>query len=188
MMIDDPERPDPQQLRASADADPLLAEHVLDTLRGALRRERTLAERALVQLEAADWHVRLDPQSNSVAVLVRHLAGNLRSRWTDFLTTDGDKPERDRDGEFAISDATPEQLMAAWDEGWETLLATLEALTPADLMRTVTIRGEPHSVVQAIVRGLGHTAQHVGQILLLAKHLRGEAWQTLSIPTPKRGA
>lgn len=186
-MVDQPNRQDTAAAQVPADADLLLAEHVLDTLRNALRRERALAERALVQLEAADWHARLDPESNSIAVLVRHLAGNLRSRWTDFLSTDGDKPERDRDGEFAITDATPEELTAAWDEAWDTLLATLDALTPADLMRTVTIRGEPHSVVQAIVRGLAHTAQHVGQIVLLAKHLRGEAWQTLSIPTPKRG-
>ena len=187
MMSDDPTRLDAAAAQLPAGAHLLLAEHVLDTLGTALRRERTVAERALVQLEAADWHARLDPESNTVAVLVQHLAGNLRSRWTDFLTTDGDKPGRDRDGEFAITDAAPEALMAAWDEAWETLLATLEALTPADLMRTVTIRGEPHSVVQAIVRALGHTAQHVGQVLLLAKHLRGEAWQTLSIPTPKRG-
>lgn len=186
-MIDDPTRQGAAAAQVPADADLLVAEHVLDTLRNAHRRERALAERALVQLEADDWQARLDPESNSVAVLVRHLAGNLRSRWTDFLSTDGDKPERDRDGEFAITDATPEELMAVWDEGWDTLLATLDALTPTDLMRTVTIRGEPHSVVQAIVRGLGHSAQHVGQIVLLAKHLRGEAWQTLSIPTPKRG-
>lgn len=187
-MSDDPTRQDAAAAQVPADADLLLAEHVLDTLRNTLRRERTLAERALAQLEVADWHVRLDPESNSVAVLVQHLAGNLRSRWTDFLSTDGDKLERDRDGEFAITNATPAALLGVWEDGWDTLSATLDALTPADLMRTVTIRGEPHSVVQAIVRGLGHTAQHVGQIVLLAKHLRGESWQTLSIPTPKRGS
>jgi hypothetical protein len=169
---------DPQQL---------LAQHVLDTLRSGLRRQRALAERAFAQLEAADWHARLDVEGNSVAVVTRHLAGNLRSRWTDFLTTDGDKPDRDRDAEFAIDEAPPEALMALWDEGWDVALESLDALEPGDLARTVTIRGEPHSVVQAIVRSLDHTAQHVGQIVFLAKHLRGDAWQPLSIPTPRRG-
>ncbi len=165
-----------------------LARHVLDTLRSTMRRQRALAERALVQIEPGDWHARLDPEGNSLAILVKHLGGNLRSRWTDFLTTDGEKPERDRNGEFATEEAPAEALMDVWDEGWETALASLDALTAADLDRTVTIRGEPHSVVQAIVRSVDHTAQHVGQIVFLAKHLRGEAWQLLSVPTPRRGA
>ena len=178
----------PQAIEVAASPDLVLAQHLLDTLRSAMRRQRSLCERALAQLQPADWHVRLDVESNSVAIIVRHLAGNLRSRWTDFLTTDGDKPERDRVGEFTVTEATAEQLMAEWDEAWEIASATLEALVPSDLDRTVTIRGVPHSVAQAIVRNLEHTGQHVGQIVFLAKHLRGDAWQALSIPTPRREA
>jgi hypothetical protein len=187
-MIDDRSPDDPQTIEVVASPDLALAQHLLDTLRASMRRQRSLCERALAQLQPADWHVRLDVESNSVAIIVRHVSGNLRSRWSDFLTSDGDKPDRDRDGEFAVTDATPERLMAEWDESWEIASATLEALVPADLDRTVTIRGVPHSVAQAIVRNLEHTGQHTGQIVLLAKHLRGDAWQALSVPTPRRQA
>jgi len=160
--------------------------HLLDALRASYRDQRALGERALVQLERGDWHVRLDPESNSIAIIVRHLAGNMRSRWTDLLTTDGEKPWRDRDGEFAVTDDAPEALVGAWHAGWDLTLATLDALQPSDMAREVTIRGEPHSVAEAIVRQLAHYAQHVGQIVLLAKHLRGDEWRVLSLPTPRR--
>ena len=163
-----------------------LPAHLLDTLRAAYRRQRALGERALAQVEANHWHVCLDERSNSIAIIVRHMAGNMRSRWSDFLTSDGEKRERDRDAEFAVTDAPPEALMAEWDEGWEVALTALDALEPDDLSRVVTIRGEPLSVAQALVRQLEHYGQHVGQLLLLAKHLRGEAWRSLSIPTPRR--
>ena len=113
---------------------------------------------------------------------MKPLASNFRSRWTDFLTADGEKPDRHRDREFVVEDDdTREALMARWTEGWQRLTDTLDALTPADLVRTVTIRGEPHTVVEALSRGLAHTAYHVGQIVLLAKHYAGADWQTLSI-------
>ncbi len=146
------------------------------------RAQKTMAERAMAQLEPREWHATIDPESNPISVIVRHLAGNLRSRWRDFLTTDGEKPDRDRDDEFEATTLTPEALLADWDDGFGVALATLEALTPADLERTITIRGEPHNVVRAILRNYDHTAHHVGQIVMLAKHWRGERWQTLTIP------
>ena len=163
-------------------------EHLLDTLRASYRDQRALAERALDQLESDDWHVRLDAESNSIAIVVRHLAGNMRSRWTDLLTSDGEKPWRDRDGEFALTDDAPEALLEAWHGGWDLTLASLDALRPSDMAREVTIRGEPHSVAEAVVRQLVHYAQHVGQIVLLVKHLRGDDWRGLSLATPRRGA
>jgi hypothetical protein len=162
--------------------------HLLDALRASYRDQRALAERALVQLERDDWHARLDPESNSIAIVVRHLAGNMRSRWTDLLTTDGEKPWRDRDGEFAVTDDAPEALLGAWHAAWDLTLEVLDALHPSDMAREVTIRGERHSVAEAVVRQLAHYAQHVGQIVMLAKHLRGDAWRALSLPTPRRGA
>ncbi len=154
----------------------------LESLRRRFAVYRAQAERALAQMDDAAFAERLgavDP----AAILVKHIAGNLRSRWTDFLTTDGNKPDRDRDGEFELTEAdTREALMAAWAEGWGRLEATLDALTPDDLARTVTIRAEPLSAVDALMRSLAHTASHVGQIVLLAKHAAGDDWQTLSIP------
>jgi hypothetical protein len=148
-----------------------------------LRSVKGLADRALAQVRDEDLTAALDPESNSLAALVLHLGGNLRSRWTDFLTTDGEKPDRDRDSEFepgaAVSRA---DLLARWEDGWGRLFATLAALTEEDLTRTVTIRAEPHSVVQAIERTLSHASYHVGQIVFLAKHLAGGGWQTLSVP------
>ena len=130
-----------------------------------------------------DLRVALDPESNSLAALLLHLGGSLRSRWTDFLATDGEKDDRDRDAEFEpAADATREQLLARWEDGWSRFFATLAGLTVDDLTRTVTIRAEPHTVVQAIDRSLTHAAYHVGQIVFLAKHLSGDAWRTLSVP------
>ena len=117
-----------------------------------------------------------------MSVIVRHLAGTLRSRWRDFLTRDGDQPDRDRDGEFETPSMSAEALLAEWEEGFAVALASLQALTPADLERTITIRGQPHNVVHAILRNYDHTAHHIGQIVMLAKHWRGDRWRTLTIP------
>jgi hypothetical protein len=127
----------------------------------------------------------LDNEGNSIAIIVKHMAGNMRSRWTDFLTTDGEKPDRNRDGEFADPPATREALMAEWENGWNRVFAAIEPLTDADLARKVTIRGEAHSVMQAINRQLAHYPHHAGQIVLLAKHFACDHWQSLSVPRNK---
>ena len=145
------------------------------------RSYRRTAEKALAQVDEGALFRQLDPESNSLAVIARHVGGNLRSRFTDFLTTDGEKPDRRRDGEFE-SPGSRAELMTGWETGWAALEGTLAALTPADLARTVTIRDEPHTVVRALLRALAHVALHVGQIVFLAKHLAGPGWQTLSIP------
>lgn len=144
---------------------------------------RDLADRAMAQVTDEQFFASLDAESNSIAVIVKHVAGNLRSRWTDFLTSDGEKPGRDRDSEFEMSDSTTRaELQEAWDYGWKTALDALNALTPEDLVKTVYIRSEPHSVVKAITRQLTHGAYHVGQIVFLAKHFASGTWQTLTIP------
>lgn len=141
------------------------------------------ADRALAQTADRAFFTQIDPESNSLAHLVKHLAGNARSRFTDFLTTDGEKPDRLRDEEFEVRpDDTRDALMAAWEAGWATLFATLDALVPDDLFREVRIRGEPHTVFGAIERQKEHYAYHVGQIVFLAKHLAGRTWAPLSIP------
>lgn len=144
--------------------------------------QKSLAERALDQLEPEDWHRVLDDGSNSVAVIVRHLAGNLRSRWRDFLTSDGEKADRQRDDEFEEGDHTVPSMLAEWEVGFSEVYGTLAGMTPADLNRTITIRGEELNVVRAMLRNLEHTSHHVGQIVMLAKHWRGDQWRTLSIP------
>jgi hypothetical protein len=157
----------------------------LGAVRDEFLRYRRLAEAAVAQLSPDEVVRSIDPESNSVAAIMQHIAGNLTSRFTDFLTTDGEKATRDRDAEFVTGTLEPESLARAWQEGWSTLFASLDALSPEDLERGVTIREEPHTVVAALERSLAHTAHHVGQIVFLAKHLRGSAWRTLSIP---RGA
>lgn len=143
---------------------------------------RTLAERAAAQVDDAAFFAALGAEENSIALLMKHMAGNLRSRFTDFLTSDGEKPDRNRDGDFEQAPADSRAaLLARWAEGWHILFDTLEALAPADLARTVTIRGEPHTVIQALSRQLVHQSQHAGQIVLLARHAAGATWQTLSI-------
>lgn len=154
----------------------------LDEVRSAYRAQKKLGDGALAQLEDADVHLLLDPESNSIAIIVKHLWGNMLSRWTDFLHSDGEKASRQRDAEFEEARATREQVMAWWEQGWAAALSALDALGPDDLGRTVTIRGEIHTVPRALLRQLTHYANHVGQIVLLAKHARGEAWATLSIP------
>jgi uncharacterized damage-inducible protein DinB len=144
---------------------------------------KAYSEKALQQVDDEQYFAALDAESNSLAVLVKHMAGNMRSRWSDFLTADGEKPDRDRDREFEISDRdTRESLTAAWEQAWERLFASLGGLTPEDLDRTVKIRGEPHSIAKAISRQIFHLSQHAGQIVFLAKHLRSAQWQTLTIP------
>jgi len=162
---------------------PELGRHLLDDVQLTFRKLRRQAEDALAQVDDAAFFRVLDPESNSLALIVKHVAGNQRSRWTDFLTSDGEKPDRHRDTEFEQTDDDGrDALMARWNAGWDLLAATLAALGPDDLTRPVTIRGEPHTVLQAIDRQLVHYAQHVGQIVFLAKHLAGPAWKTLSIP------
>ena len=150
------------------------------------RRYKGLAESAVAQIPEPALFEVLDEESNSIAMLLKHLAGNLLSRWTNFLTSDGDKPDRDRDAEFLTDPSdTKEKLLERWEAGWGCAFAALEALRPEDLERTVTIRGEPYTVLEAIHRNLTHTAYHVGQIVLLAKHSARSQWQTLSIPRGK---
>ena len=140
------------------------------------------AERAMDQLTGEQLSATLDPEMNSIAVIVKHMAGNMRSRWTDFLSSDGEKPNRNRDSEFVEPPATREALMQLWDEGWARVFSALAPLSEDDLSRTVSIRGEAHSVMQAINRQMAHYCGHIGQIIFLAKHLQYENWKSLSIP------
>jgi uncharacterized protein DUF1572 len=159
------------------------AAHYLDEARRQLRGHKRMGEAAMTQLRDKDFFATIDPESNSVAILVKHLAGNMRSRFTDFLTADGEKSDRHRDQEFEMNAATTrEEVMRWWEEGWARVFAALDPLKPEDAMRTVTIRGEPHTVLQAVNRQIAHYAQHIGQIVFLAKHLRSNEWKTLSIP------
>jgi hypothetical protein len=151
-----------------------------------LRKYRALAEGALAQVADADLFRALDPASNSIAIVMKHVAGNMRSRWRDFLTSDGEKPDRRRDSEFEVEATdTKAAILERWQRGWELLFETLAALSPDDLPRTVTIRGEAHTVLQAINRQLTHYAYHVGQIVFLARHFAGPRWKSLSIPRGK---
>jgi len=162
------------------------ATHYLEEARRQLRGHKRMGEGAMAQLRDEDFFVTLDPEANSIAILVKHLAGNMRSRFTDFLTSDGEKPDRFRDQEFELTSATKRaEVMKWWEEGWACVFAALDPLQPEDVMRTVTIRGEPHTVLQAINRQIAHYAQHIGQIVFLAKHFRSREWKTLSIPRGK---
>ncbi len=150
------------------------------------RKYKKLAEGALAQVEDADFFRTIDPESNSVALIVKHMAGNMRSRWTDFLTSDGEKADRNRDEEFEARAAdTRESLMAAWETGWALTFEAIAPLRPEDLLAEVRIRGEKHTVMQAAHRQLTHYAYHVGQIVLLARHFAGPRWTSLSIPKGK---
>jgi hypothetical protein len=163
-----------------------IATHYLDEARRQMRGQKRMGEGAMAQLRDEDFFVTLDAESNSVAILVKHLAGNMRSRFTDFLTSDGEKPDRFRDREFEVTSATTRtEITKWWDEGWACVFGALEALKPEDMMCTVTIRNEPHTVLQAINRQISHDAGHVGQIVFLAKHLRASEWKTLTIPRGK---
>ncbi|MGC1448733.1 MAG: DUF1572 family protein [Candidatus Sulfotelmatobacter sp.] len=162
------------------------ATHYLDEARRQMRGHKRMGEGAMSQLRDDDFFLTLDPESNSVAILVKHLAGNMRSRFTDFLASDGEKPDRFRDREFEVTgETTRAEVMRWWEEGWTCVLGAIEALRPEAVMRIVTIRGEPHTVLQAINRQIAHYAAHIGQIVFLAKHLRSSEWQTLTIPRGK---
>lgn len=155
----------------------------LDEARRSFRGLKRLAEGAMAQLGDEEMFRLIDPEANSVAQIVKHMAGNMRSRWTDFLTTDGEKPDRHRDSEFEMdANTTRGEVMAWWEHGWQLVFDAIAGLKSDDMGRTITIRGEPHTVLQAISRQIGHYSQHVGQIVFLAKHLKGPQWQSLSIP------
>ena len=149
------------------------------------RQYKKLAEDAMLQVRDEQLFAVLDNEMNSIAVIVKHMAGNMRSRWTDFLTSDGEKPDRNRDSEFIDPPSSRAALMQSWESGWRCLFEALEPLQDEDLSRTVRIRGEAHSVTQAINRQLAHYASHCGQIILLAKHFNHENWKTLSVPRGK---
>jgi hypothetical protein len=159
------------------------AAYLNDVLR-MYRNYKALGDGALAQVRAdADLHRRIDPDANSIAVVVKHVAGNLRSRFRDFLTADGEKPDRDRDAEFETTGTeSREEILAWWSEAWSIAMQALESLAPADLDRTIYIRGEAFLVVEALNRSITHTAYHVGQIITLARHVLGSEWRTLSIP------
>lgn len=150
------------------------------------RKLKALADEAIAQISKEDFFAGLDEESNSVAIIVKHLSGNMRSRWRDFLTTDGEKSDRNRDSEFMIgTHETRESLLEQWEAGWRLLFDAIAPLSSVDLGRTVYIRNEPHSVLRAINRQLTHYAYHVGQIVFLAKHLAAGHWQSLSVPRGK---
>jgi hypothetical protein len=165
--------------------DSLSTTYLADILRQ-FANYKSLGDKALAQVPDAHLHTELDANSNSIAVIVKHVSGNLRSRFRDFLTSDGEKPDRNRDAEFEPSAGAPkDEMLGWWNGGWTIALASIQALTPEDLHRTITIRGETFAVVEALNRSVGHTAYHVGQIVYLARHFAGDAWHTLSIPKGK---
>ena len=160
--------------------------HYLYEVRRQFRGHKRLAEGAIAQLKDEELFVTIDSESNSVAIIIKHMAGNMRSRFTDFLTADGEKPDRHRDQEFELNSAPSRaDIMRWWEEGWARVFSAIEPLTAEDLMRTVTIRDEPHTVLQAINRQLAHYSYHVGQIVFLAKHMCSKEWKSLSIPRGK---
>ncbi len=160
-----------------------LAEQYLADAIDTFRAYKKLAENALDQITDAEYFISIDEESNSIAVIMKHIAGNLISRWTDFLTSDGEKPYRNRDEEFVIGPGmTTAELKAYWERGWTTIFNELEALQPSDFDRTITIRGKEHAIVEAINRQLTHYAYHIGQIVFLAKHYRSTEWKSLSVP------
>ncbi|MGI8556174.1 MAG: DUF1572 family protein, partial [Pyrinomonadaceae bacterium] len=162
-----------------------ILQNFLDESIAAFRSYKKMAERAVEQVSDEEFFRLIDAESNSIALIVKHLGGNLRSRWTDFLKTDGEKPNRNRDAEFAETGDTRESLMQSWETGWQILFASLESLTTEDLEKIIQIRGEDFTALRAIIRSLSHAAYHVGQITFLAKHFRAEEWKTLSVPKNK---
>jgi len=160
-----------------------LGTHYLEDSIASLRAYKTMAEKALDQLKEEEFFVKLDPEANSIAVIMKHMAGNMFLRWTDFLTSDGEKPNRNRDLEFVIEPKTrKEDILAYWEKGWQQVFAALGPLTADDLGKKVLIHGEAHTVIQAINRQLMHYADHIGQIVFLAKHFRSSEWKSLTIP------
>ena len=163
----------------------MIEQQYLDDAHLQMRKLKAQADKAIAQIKDEDLFALIDPDANSIAIVMKHLAGNMRSRWTDFLTSDGEKPNRDRDSEFEVESDTPARLREQWDRAWTLVLDTIASLQPEDLDKTVYVRGEAHAVIEAINRQLTHYAAHVGQIVLLAKHFAGADWKTLSIPKGK---
>jgi hypothetical protein len=160
----------------------IAAEYLKDAL-SSFRAYKKLADKGIEQITDEEFFVTLDEEGNSIAVIMKHIAGNMLSRWTDFLTSDGEKPNRNRDMEFVIESGTKkEEVIAYWERGWQTVFGAVEPLKDEDFQRTVNIRGEAHTIVQAINRQLTHYAYHIGQIVFLAKHFRSTEWKSLSIP------
>ena len=158
------------------------AAYLKDVLRQ-YRMYKGYADKAIARVPEADLHTELDANSNSIAVIVKHVAGNLRSRFRDFLTADGEKPDRNRDGEFEMPDrVSRDEIMKWWEEGWAIVFGAIEAMTPDDLGRPITIRGEQYLAIEALNRSVAHTASHVGQIVYLARHFAGDSWTSLTIP------
>ena len=163
-----------------------MGQHYLDDALRRFRDYKKLAERAFAQISDEDFFRTLDEESNSIAINMKHMAGNMISRWTDFLTTDGEKPERNRDLEFVmLPETSKDDMLAYWERGWQCVFDAVEPLKPEDLMRTIRVRGQDHTVVQAINRQLAHYAYHVGQIVFLAKHFKSSEWKSLSVPKNK---
>ena len=159
------------------------SQHYLVDALQTFRDYKKLAERAFAQTADEDFFKTIDEESNSIAINIKHMAGNMLSRWTDFLTTDGEKPERNRDLEFVmLPETTRDDMLAYWEKGWACVFNAIKPLEADDLMRTVTIRGQDHTVIQAINRQIAHYAYHVGQIVFLAKHFKSSEWQSLSVP------
>jgi hypothetical protein len=164
----------------------MIDQYYLDDTRLQLTKLKGQADKAIAQVDDDKLFALLDPEANSIAIIMKHMAGNMRSRWTDFLTSDGEKPDRNRDGEFIVqSGETRAQILEAWEDGWKRVFASVSSLAAADLEKTIRIRGEAHTVLEAINRQVTHYAAHVGQIVLLAKHFAGAHWKTLSIPRGK---
>ncbi len=162
---------------------PDFASEYIDEVFRSLRGHKRLADSAMEQLSDEQFFATIDPESNSVAIIVQHVAGNLRSRFTDFLTTDGEKPDRNRDQEFVLTPKTLRaEVLSWWEQNWQVLFDVLNTLQAEDLGRTVTIRSQPHTVLQAVNRAIAHLSYHIGQIVLLAKHWKGAEWKTLSVP------
>ena len=166
--------------------DQVIQNYSADALQS-FRNYKKLAEKAIEQIDNEQFFETIDVESNSVAVIVKHVAANLLSRWTDFLTSDGEKDFRDRDAEFEMIGDTRESLMRFWEDGWQTLFDNIEPLTVDDFSKTITIRGESHTIVEAINRQLTHYAYHIGQIVFLAKHLKSVEWKNLSVPRNRSG-
>ena len=162
-----------------------LAEHYLKDAVRVFRGQKQLADGAAAQVSDEEFFRAIDAESNSIALIMKHMAGNMRSRWTDFLTSDGEKPDRRRDSEFLSEGEDRAAILERWEAGWRTVFDTLESLGPEDVGRTVTIRGEPHTVVEAVNRQLSHYGHHTGQIVFLAKHLKSSGWKTISIARRK---
>lgn len=166
----------------------MIEEILLESALKEFRDYKVLGDKTFAQLEEKDFHFQPNEECNSIAVIIQHLHGNMLSRWTHFLTEDGEKEWRQRDDEFEIHTFNREQLLKLWEEGWQVVLKTIESLKTEDLSKTIYIRSKPHNVVAAIQRQLTHYASHVGQIILLGKIIKGKSWQTLSVPRHQSGA